>query len=81
MEAATYPPGPACEICGLPFESTPNFDHNHSTGDFRGWLCASCNHGLGKFKDSPDVLRAALRYLLTRGCYGQNTGGNDGHQG
>lgn len=38
-------------------------DHNHSTGKIRGLLCSSCNVGLGVFKDSPDLLRKAIKYL------------------
>lgn len=65
-----------CLICGDEF--TPAgpkmaIDHNHETGEVRGVLCAGCNFGLGIFKDSPDRLRAALKYLLERGCYGPHT--------
>jgi hypothetical protein len=55
-----------CAICKEPLESTKrqNLDHRHS-GDFaiRGILCPGCNHGLGNFKDSPDLLEKAIAYL------------------
>ena len=38
-------------------------DHNHETGEFRGWICNDCNNALGKFNDDPKVLRIAIRYL------------------
>ena len=38
-------------------------DHNHGTGEFRGFLCDSCNTGLGKFKDDPELLNRAINYL------------------
>lgn len=38
-------------------------DHCHITGENRSLLCLNCNQGLGKFKDNPELLRAALRYL------------------
>jgi hypothetical protein len=59
----------ACDICG----GTPQdgdrrtvrlcIDHDHVTGEFRGLLCAACNIGLGKFKDDPQILAAAIEYL------------------
>lgn len=38
-------------------------DHCHSTGAIRGLLCTNCNSGLGKFKDNPQLLAAAIKYL------------------
>ncbi|MGH2812844.1 MAG: endonuclease VII domain-containing protein [Actinomycetota bacterium] len=38
-------------------------DHLHETGTIRGVLCFSCNRGLGKFGDDPEVIRSAIAYL------------------
>lgn len=65
--------GYSCAICDEPLAlETKKYavDHNHHTGAVRGVLCTNCNHGLGKFKDSPDVLLKARQYLLERGHYG-----------
>lgn len=45
-------------------------DHNHETGEIRGLLCRSCNHGIGNLGDSPKVLQSAIEYLQKRGFYG-----------
>lgn len=51
-----------CEICGE--HANPLcLDHDHATGEFRGWLCRLCNASLGGFKDSPALVRKALDYL------------------
>lgn len=55
-----------CEICGCTEEENGRslaLDHCHSTGRFRGWLCQVCNHGIGHFRDSPELLNRAIRYL------------------
>lgn len=38
-------------------------DHDHNSGEFRGWLCSNCNIGLGKFYDDVNLLHRAIEYL------------------
>lgn len=56
-----------CAICGSTRGNKRTgylfVDHNHQTGEIRALLCGLCNTGLGNFRDNPDLLRAALRYL------------------
>lgn len=52
-----------CGICNEKFLDNSVIDHNHKTGKTRGLLCANCNHGLGKFKDSEWILNSAITYL------------------
>jgi len=54
-----------CAICREPFKNKldTNVDHCHTTKKLRGVLCRLCNTGLGKFKDSPELLRFAALYI------------------
>jgi len=56
-----------CAICGTidPGRKDGYFsiEHNHETGEVRGLTCHPCNVGIGMFKDSPKLLRAAASYL------------------
>lgn len=54
--------GGKCKICNEPM-LRPALDHSHATGEVRGLLCPSCNSGLGFFKDNPEALAAAARYV------------------
>jgi len=38
-------------------------DHSHITGAIRGLLCSDCNTGIGKLKDSTEILMNAVEYL------------------
>lgn len=38
-------------------------DHNHHTGEVRGWLCESCNTGIGRFDDSSELVERAKAWL------------------
>lgn len=61
----TRPRPATCDICGNPPRARCclHLDHDHATNKFRGWLCVSCNSGLGNFRDSSKRLRLALAYL------------------
>jgi hypothetical protein len=65
LEAMAGPCPDQCEICGGP----PNgrgrfhFDHDHETGQFRGWLCAKCNWAIGLMEDNPDLMMSLALYL------------------
>lgn len=38
-------------------------EHNHQTGKPGGWICDSCNTGLGRFKDDVGLLESAIQFL------------------
>ena len=52
-----------CAICSEPVNESSALDHCHTTGKVRGILCTLCNTALGKFRDNPDNLMSAIRYL------------------
>jgi hypothetical protein len=55
---------PICKkitIAGLTAKVVLN--HDHKTGKPTGWICDSCNTGLGRFKDDISILEEAIRYL------------------
>jgi hypothetical protein len=66
LEAQSY----CCAICDAEEWTTRdgslNTDHDHKTNVVRGLLCHSCNVGLGHFRDDPELLQAAAKYLLDR---------------
>jgi len=57
--------GGVCALCECP--PTPGIslhvDHDHGTGEIRGLLCVRCNNALGLFREDPDLLRRAARYV------------------
>jgi hypothetical protein len=53
-----------CECCGKTNgKRVLANDHCHETGVFRGWLCDSCNLGIGRLGDSIESLQKAIDYL------------------
>ncbi len=56
-----------CAICGKREmrrrSKRLSVDHCHKSQKIRGLLCYRCNIGLGIFKDSPDLLRRAAKYV------------------
>jgi len=63
---AGRPKPDACEVCGSneQYEHIGIcFDHDHTTGQFRGWLCAKCNLALGLVDDNPERLLKLALYL------------------
>ena len=54
-----------CACCGK--VKKLHLDHDHSTDEFRGFICQSCNHGLGHLGDNIEGIRRALAYLQRTG--------------
>ena len=48
-----------CAICGRHqsyFSKNLGLDHNHTTGEWRGLLCANCNHKYGWFEQNKNKI-------------------------
>jgi hypothetical protein len=55
---------PICECCGIESHSDVLcLDHCHIEKVFRGWLCRSCNTGIGSLGDDIKGLENVLTYL------------------
>lgn len=57
--------GFVCYLCKNPPSDKRNLcvDHNHKTGRVRALLCNNCNNGIGKLRDSIELLQKAVEYL------------------
>ncbi|MCX6706125.1 MAG: endonuclease domain-containing protein [Candidatus Woesebacteria bacterium] len=38
-------------------------DHDHRNGEPRGWVCDSCNTGIGRFKDDIGLIKRAIKFI------------------
>ena len=54
-----------CEGCGD--KGRICYDHDHKTGEFRGWICHKCNLILGLSNDNPKILKSLIKYLNKNG--------------
>ena len=50
-----------CEVCLG--KNRIVYDHAHSSGVFRGWLCNACNVALGLLRDDPVRIRKLAEYI------------------
>lgn len=68
VELAGRPRPEVCEICSRPpGKRGMQFDHDHVTGQFRGWICANCNVALGLVNDDAGILALMIEYLQNGG--------------
>lgn len=65
---ATRPRPDVCENCGTVGKRGVVFDHDHTTGEFRGWLCDNCNRALGLLNDDLERILGLASYLETHRC-------------
>lgn len=64
LPTPTRPMAQHCECCGEPKGVRALcLDHNHITNEFRGWLCISCNAGIGSLGDDVEGVLKAVSYL------------------
>ena len=61
-----------CQICGQ-YTSEWVLDHCHKNLSFRGYICRSCNSGIGLLHDDPDTLKRAFIYLTNETKTNNNT--------
>jgi len=54
---------PICDKTTIVGISKVVLDHDHCTGKVRGWLCESCNTGIGRFDDDPQIVQRAITWL------------------
>lgn len=54
---------PICKKTSIHGISKIVLDHNHKTGNVRGYLCESCNTGIGRFDDDVEQVKNAITWL------------------
>jgi hypothetical protein len=56
----------SCAICNIDYSfsrKVMHVDHDHLTKKVRNLLCNHCNLGLGQFRDDPNLLEKAAKYI------------------
>ena len=79
-DVTTPPKFGECPICLR--QQKLVFDHDHTTGAHRGWICNKCNLALGMVGDDSAMLRRFLCYLLAHEMRGRVVlpfGASDSH--
>lgn len=60
-----------CPICSkrtiAGITSKVVLEHDHHSGKVRGWVCDSCNTGIGRFKDDKKLLKKAIQFIEASG--------------
>lgn len=54
--------GASCDCCGRK-DKPLVMDHCHKSNKVRGWICQSCNIGIGRLGDNMDGILKAVNYL------------------
>lgn len=57
-----------CQMCGAPemeMDRRLSLDHDHTTGEFRGWLCDRCNKLVGMVEAYRGAVEAYLAGTIT----------------
>lgn len=57
---------PICKKTTISGISKIVLDHNHHNGKVRGYLCESCNTGIGRFDDDPQIVQNAINWLKNK---------------
>ena len=51
-----------CEMCHRTSKRALHLDHDHITGEFRGWLCGCCNTAFGRLGDDFEIAIQRLNH-------------------
>lgn len=54
---------PICTKTTIAGISNIVLDHCHHTGKVRGYVCESCNTGIGRFDDNPKLISRAIEWI------------------
>lgn len=56
-----------CPVCQSTFirqyKNDVVLEHDHKTGEIRGWLCRMCNNGMGMMDDNVNILQRAINWI------------------